>query len=128
MNWRIAISCLTIVFSLSGCTPSQPQSSEVANVVGHSQNQLLTHPPIKAVAGFYDGKQLVEYTVMVHGNLTSHDAQRIFSEILDTISQDANSKNMWDYYNAQLSIKSFEHGVIYTAVKNAGRPMEVSSH
>lgn len=128
MNYRLAISCIIVSFCVTGCAPSHPKSSDVAYAIGHSQNQLLNHPPIKAAAGAYDGKQLVKYTVMVHGDLTAQNALDLFSEILNTIAQDANSQNMWDYYNAQLSIKSFEHGVIFTATKDAGKPIQVTSY
>ena len=121
------ISILIIILSLffvSACNRKHDLS--IADTLGRSEKQLQKIEGVKTTASAFDGKKNIKFRLMVEGRPSKVEAEKLFNETLNTIAENSNRKDLWDNYDANFNINSYEYGVIYEAAKPAGESLKLT--
>lgn len=119
----ISILIILSLFFISACN-HKPDLS-IADTLERSEEQLQKIESVKTTAAAFDGIRNIKFRLMVEGRPSKADAEKFFNKTLNTIAENSNSEDLWDNYDADFDIKSYEYGVIYEAAKPAGKSLKV---
>jgi hypothetical protein len=122
----MAFVLLLISFLLTvSCT--KITSIDIGEAVVKAEDSFRKLDGIDTTASSFNGEKDVKFRLMIKGNLTEAEANKLFRRILDTIAEFSNRPNVWDYYNGYFDVKNYDHGILYEGTKLIGEDLKVQS-
>ncbi|MFC3770989.1 hypothetical protein [Paenibacillus sp. GCM10012303] len=126
MSRKMAFVLLLISFLLTvSCT--KITSIDIGEAVVKAEDSFRKLDGIDTTASSFNGEKDVKFRLMIKGNLTEAEANKLFRRILDTIAEFSNRPNVWDYYNGYFDVKNYDHGILYEGTKLIGEDLKVQS-
>ncbi|MBD2866923.1 IolE/MocC family protein [Paenibacillus oceani] len=126
MSRKMAFVLLLISFLLTvSCT--KITSIDIGEAVVKAEDSFRKLDGIDTTASSFNGEKDVKFRLMIKGNLTEAEANKLFRRILDTIAEFSNRPNVWDYYNGYFDVKNYDHGILYEGSKLIGEDLKVQS-
>lgn len=118
LRLKLILSLIIVVIFTSAC--SNKPAFNIGDILAKSEVQLNKLDMVTTTASSFDGKTNISFRLMVEGNPSKEEAEKLFNETLNTIATNSNNQDFWNYYNAQFDIKSYENGILYIATKPIG--------
>lgn len=120
-----SVFCLIIsMFFISSC--NQKPDVNIPDVLSKSEKQIQKLDKVKTTASAFDGKSNIKFRLMVEGRPSKVEVEKLFNETLNTIAANSNNQDLWNYYNADFDIKSYQDGVVFEAAKPAGDSLKLT--
>ncbi len=120
----ISILIIFSLFFVSACNRNPDLS--IADTLGRSEKQLQKIEGVKTTAVAFDGKRNIKFRLMLEGRPSKVEAEKLFNKTLNIIAENSNRKDLWDNYDANFDLKSYEYGVIYEAAKPAAESLKIT--
>lgn len=115
---KIILILIITVFFLSAC--AHKPDINIGDTLVKSEVQLQKLDNVKTTASAFNGKSDIKFRLMVEGDISRNEAEKLFNETLDTIAANSNHSDFWNYYNANFDIKRYDKGILFEGTKLIG--------
>lgn len=113
------LSIITLLIII-GCNKHPEQ--EIEESVLKTEDYFNQSKGIDCIGVFKE--DTVKFRLLLEEEPTFEEAQKLFSEVLNTIGELSNNKKTWNYYNADFDIV-YKDTIIFEGVKESGSELRI---